>query len=400
MGNLEGAHRRVGLLAEEAGDGKLRLARADQVLLRPDDEVAAAAALEQRVFDDRSVADERVGGGRAQRAPARGVGLLPVPPARRQAVAGGETAEAQDLAGAGVVVGLTGRVDRVTPEPVEEVGVLEDGAHRGADCLPVHLRLVEARPFRPEEDRVGEGRVVVDVGKASEREREFGADAGAQGADVAFGRGVASLVLRLGVDHQAIGPAPHRGGADLGLGHRALAVDELPGADVETAGVEGIDQAGAELAPVAAGIAGLDVERADAGLLGAGDDAADAAAFGVVDVPDPHALAVERGAPAGFGRGDGGFTGSTRNCAGRGWHVREERHCENGDREEHWADPWRRGRAGLHVNSEHGSDHLAADKETAIPLTYRNWARRLESSSRSEFGEFIQMPVALVLTGQ
>ncbi len=39
-------------------------------------------------------------------------------------------------------------------------------------------------------------------------------------------------------------------------------------------------------------------------------------------------------------------------------------------------DPWRRERAGLHVNCEHGSDHLAAGKETAIPLAYRNWARR------------------------
>ena len=82
-------------------------------------------------------------------------------------------------------------------------------------------------------------------------------------------------------------------------------------------------------ATVVAGVAGLDVDDADPGLLGAGDDAADAAALGALDVPDPHPLAVE-GRFLGRGR-DRGVTGasrSTRGSASRGWRVRDERHCK------------------------------------------------------------------------
>src|SRR6185436_13120777 len=104
--------------------------------------------------------------------------------------------------------------------------------------------------FGAEEDRVGKRRVVVDVGKAGEGKGEAGADAGAQRADVAVGGRVASLVVALGVDREAVDPAPHGRGADLGLGQRPLAVDELPGADVDSAAVERLDQTAAELTPV------------------------------------------------------------------------------------------------------------------------------------------------------
>ena len=232
--------------------------------------------------------------------PAGGRRLLPVPPARRQVlVADREAAEALDRFAPGAAVGLPQRVDRMAPEAVEEVGVLVDGAHRGFDRLPVHLRLVVGGAARSEEDRVGEGGVVVDVGEAGQRERVFGADPGAQGADVAVGRGVLALVVALGVDHQAVGAARDRGGADLGLGDRAVAVDELPGADVDPRLVERFDHRGRELAPEAAAVAGLDVERADVVALGLGDDPRQAAALGLVDVPDPHPLAVERRAAGG-----------------------------------------------------------------------------------------------------
>ena len=56
-----------------------------QVLLRPDDEVALAAALQQRVGDQGPVAEDRAAGRRAERRPEAGARLLPVPPARRQA---------------------------------------------------------------------------------------------------------------------------------------------------------------------------------------------------------------------------------------------------------------------------------------------------------------------------
>src|SRR5206468_4040469 len=109
-------------------------------------------------------------------APLLSARLLPVPPARRQpAVALSEAAEEADRGGAGPFVGLPDRVYRVPPDAVEEVGVLVDGPHRGADRLPVHLRLVVLGPPGAEEDRVGEGRVVVDVGEAGEGDREGGA---------------------------------------------------------------------------------------------------------------------------------------------------------------------------------------------------------------------------------
>ena len=43
-----------------------------------------------------------------------------------------------------------------------------------------------------------------------------------------------------------------------------------------------------------------------------------------------------------------------------------------GDREEHWAETLAPQWELLHDNWEHGSDHLATGKETAIPLAYRN----------------------------
>ncbi len=202
--------------------------------------------------------------------------------------------------------------------------MLVDGADRGFDRLPVHLRLVELGAAGPEEDRVGEGRVVVDVGEAGEGDREGFADARPQGADVEVGGGVLAFVVALGVDHQAVGALLHRGGADAGLGDGRVAVDELPGADVEPATVQRLHQAGRELAPGAAAVAGLDVDGADAEALGAGDDRRDAAALGVVDVPDPHALTVE-GRVAQRRR----FfqpTGSARFSGRGGWGFGDRRH--------------------------------------------------------------------------
>ena len=175
---------------------------------------------------------------------------------------------------AGRHVGLAERIERPAPEAVVEVGVLVDAADRGPDRLPVHLRLVVLGAFGGEEDRVGERRVVVDVGEGRERDRVFGADPGPQRAHVAFRRRVLAFVLPLGVDHEAVGAALDGGGRDPGLGDRRVAVDERPGADAEPGGVEAFDQRGVELAPVVAAVARLDVERADPGALGAGGDPA------------------------------------------------------------------------------------------------------------------------------
>gem|GEM_PF-3777551 len=76
------------------------------------------------------------------------------------------------------------------------------------------------------------------------------------------------------------------------------------------------------------------------------------------------------------------LSGSIRQRAGRGWHVRGERHCEEGDREDDGAEPWRRGEACLHVNCKHRSGHWAVGKETAIPLTYRNCQRAFGGGAR------------------
>ena len=208
--------------------------------------------------------------------------------------------------------------------------------------------------------------MVVDVGKAGQRQREAGADAGAERTHVAIGGGVAALVLALGVDRQAVGTAPRSRRTDLRLGQRAFAVDELPGADVDPRPVERFDQGGVELAPVVTAVPGLDVDGADTGALRPGDDAWNAASLRAVDVPDPHALTVERRAARPL---RAGLTGAAGRSAGRGRHVREERH-KNGDREKRWAVPWDRRAAGFHIDTEHGSSRRVARREIHPPTMY------------------------------
>jgi hypothetical protein len=114
-----------------------------------------------------------------------------------------------------------------------------------------------------------------------------------------------------------VAPPGDRFRADPRLGHRRVAVDELPGADFQPAAVQFVDQGAVELVPAGGAIAGLDVDGADAVAFGGGDDRRHAAALRLVDVPDPHPLADERrvaadarvfelAGAAGFGAGGGG----------------------------------------------------------------------------------------------
>src|SRR4029079_7617155 len=103
-----------------------------------------------------------------------------------------------------------------------------------------------------------------DIGEAGERDREVGPDPAAEAPDVGVGGGVAALVGALGIDDQAVGAAPGRGGTDLRLAFRVAAVDELAGADIEPAGVDRADEVAVELAPVVAGVAALHVDGVEA----------------------------------------------------------------------------------------------------------------------------------------
>ena len=91
--------------------------------------------------------------------------------------------------------------------------------------------------------------MVVDVGKRRQAERIGGADRGAQRGDVALRGGVAALVVRLGVDDQAVGALGDARRAGGGLAERVLAVDELPRADAQPAGVQRRDELRRELRP-------------------------------------------------------------------------------------------------------------------------------------------------------
>ena len=84
--------------------------------------------------------------------------------------------------------------------------------------------------------------MVVHIREAGEGERVVGADRGAQLREVDVGGGVFAFVLGLGVDHQAVGAVGDRLGADPRLGRGRVAVDELPGADLEPAVVQRGDQ--------------------------------------------------------------------------------------------------------------------------------------------------------------
>ena len=80
--------------------------------------------------------------------------------------------------------------------------------------------------------------MVVHIREAGEGEREAGADRGAEAADVEVGGGVPAFVLGLGVDHQAVGARFDRARPDPRLGGRLVAVDELPGADLQPGPVQ------------------------------------------------------------------------------------------------------------------------------------------------------------------
>ncbi len=137
--------------------------------------------------------------------------------------------------------------------------------------------------------------MVGDVREGGQREREGGADLGAQVADVGLRRGVAAFVLGLGVDHEAVRAVRDRLGAERGLAGGVRPVDVLPGAHFQAGGMERLDEFGGELAPVVAGaVRALDEHGRDAGGVRLRDDRRQRAAAGSAHVPDPHALAFER----------------------------------------------------------------------------------------------------------
>ena len=105
-----------------------------------------------------------------------------------------------------------------------------------------------AAPGR-EEDRVGQPRVVVDVGERRQPDRIRGSDGGPQGGDVLLRLRVAALVAALGVDDEAVGARRHGARALRRLAERIGAVDELPRAHVEAVRVQRLDQRRVELRP-------------------------------------------------------------------------------------------------------------------------------------------------------
>src|SRR6202035_3927396 len=98
-----------------------------------------------------------------------------------------------------------------------------------------------------------------------------------QGGHVALGRVVATLVLALGIDHQAGSAIPDRGGADPSLDDWSLTVHVLPGADAQAGGAQRGDQPRRELRPRRRAVGALDDQRADAVVPGLGDDLRDVA---------------------------------------------------------------------------------------------------------------------------
>src|SRR2546430_5624708 len=114
---LEALHGPPGLVPEAARH-RNRLAGAPQVLLRPDDEVAAAALREHRIVAAGSVDAPHAGVDvTSERPPLTFVGLLPRPPAdTAEAVRDRHPAEALDLADRWIVVSLADRADR---SPIE-----------------------------------------------------------------------------------------------------------------------------------------------------------------------------------------------------------------------------------------------------------------------------------------
>ena len=139
--------------------------------------------------------------------------------------------------------------------------------------------------------------MVVDVGEGGQADRVARPHTGTQVLHVGLGGGVPAVVFDLGVNHQAVGAGLDRPDSERGLRSRVAAVDVLPGADAQAEGVDLGDEGRAELRPVVgAAVRALDEQRLDARGLRLRGDRRQVAAIGLVEVPDPHAGGVERGA--------------------------------------------------------------------------------------------------------
>ena len=156
---------------------------------------------------------------------------------------------------------LPERVDGAAIDSIVRIGVAEDRADAASDFKPVHLRHVKLGAAGSQEHRVGEGRVVVDVRKGREANRIGAPDQAPQLAQIARRGGVASFVLCLRVNDQALGARVHGTRAGTRLGPRLAAVDILPGAHVQTARAQLVHEAGTELRPVVPAVGALDDQR-------------------------------------------------------------------------------------------------------------------------------------------
>jgi hypothetical protein len=169
------------------------------------------------------------------------------------------------------------------------------GVDGPADVLPVDLRHVDLRRARREEHRVRQARVEVDVREGRQAERVAGPDRGAQRGEIALGLRVAALVVRLGVDHQAVRAGGHRLCALRRLALRVRAVDELPRARAQPLHVQRGDQARVELRPRRRAVRGLHEHGLDPGRARLGADRGGVTAAAPRQLPDPHPVALEGG---------------------------------------------------------------------------------------------------------
>ena len=139
--------------------------------------------------------------------------------------------------------------------------------------------------------------MVVDVGEVR-GDRVGAADPRRAARAGRSGPGVVALVLRLGVDDEAVGAAGdglrRRGRLAAGIG----AVDVLPGAHAESGGLEARDQRGRELAPEVRPVGPLDEHRLDVGRARPGDRSRGRSRPPAPrQLPDPHALTGEHPGP-------------------------------------------------------------------------------------------------------
>ena len=224
-----------------------------EVLLQPDDLVALVALGQRRPARVGERRRGRRGGGPSAR-PRRRRSVAchdhhETPPA---AVAGPERAEARDVLGRRVVVGLAERRDRGAVDAVVGERVGADRVDGAADVLPVDLRQVRLRAAGAEEDRVRQPRVVVDVGERREaRSGSAGPIAGAQRGDVLLRlrrSGPRTASRRRSRGSRRRRRRRRRRGR---LAERVVAVDVLPGAHAQAVGVQRGDELGRELRPAA-----------------------------------------------------------------------------------------------------------------------------------------------------